>query len=144
VYDGEWGEDKAEGWGVKYFANADRHEGEYRSDLREGRGTYTWANGDSYEGHWCNGEQSGLGTYRYAIDDVYEGNWANGRKHGRGFLLVAAESKVYFEVWRLGQNLKHDEMALGDRLAWPSLETAEADFADEDDDEGEPPLLRHS
>jgi len=90
---------------------------------------YTWANGDSYEGHWANGEQSGLGTYRYANDNVYEGKWANGLKHGRGFLLVAAEGKVYYEVWRAGQNLRQDEMDMSDRAHWPSLDTTEADFA---------------
>ena len=28
VYDGEWRDDKADGWGIKMFANGDRHEGE--------------------------------------------------------------------------------------------------------------------
>ena len=89
-------------------------------------GTYTWANGDSYEGHWDNGEQSGVGTFRYAINDVYEGNWARGRKNGRGFLFVAAEGKVYFEVWRQAENITHVEVHPAERDSWPSLEATAA------------------
>lgn len=47
-----WHDDKAHGWGMKAFANGDRHEGEYCLDLRQGSGTYHWANGDCYEGDW--------------------------------------------------------------------------------------------
>lgn len=47
-----WHDDKAHGWGMKAFANGDRHEGEYCLDLRQGCGTYHWANGDCYEGDW--------------------------------------------------------------------------------------------
>lgn len=52
LYTYRWHDDKAHGWGMKAFANGDRHEGEYCLDLRQGCGTYHWANGDCYEGDW--------------------------------------------------------------------------------------------
>lgn len=52
IFFDRWHDDKAHGWGMKTFANGDRHEGEYCLDLRQGCGTYHWANGDCYEGDW--------------------------------------------------------------------------------------------
>lgn len=44
-YEGQWRNDRAEGYGVKVFAKGDRHEGYYSNDKRNGFGTYYWANG---------------------------------------------------------------------------------------------------
>lgn len=44
-YEGQWRNDRAEGYGIKVFAKGDRHEGYYSNDKRNGFGTYYWANG---------------------------------------------------------------------------------------------------
>lgn len=44
-YEGQWRNDRAEGYGVKVFAKGDKHEGYYSNDKRNGFGTYFWANG---------------------------------------------------------------------------------------------------
>lgn len=119
---------------MAFQSSSTNYVGEYCKDLREGRGKYTWANGDSYDGYWDNGEQSGRGRYHYSIDDVYEGNWANGRKNGRGFLFVKAERKVFFEIWKNGNVVKHEEVDPNNPASWPSLDEDE----EEDDKETSP------
>ncbi len=44
-YEGQWKNDRAEGYGIKVFAKGDKHEGYYSNDKRNGFGTYYWANG---------------------------------------------------------------------------------------------------
>ena len=44
-YEGQWRNDRAEGYGIKVFAKGDKHEGYYSNDKRNGFGTYYWANG---------------------------------------------------------------------------------------------------
>ncbi len=35
-YEGQWKNDRAQGYGVKLFAKGDKHEGEYKEDKRNG------------------------------------------------------------------------------------------------------------
>lgn len=57
-YDGEWKEDKINGYGKLFIS----------------------VSGDRYEGHFRNGKMHGLGLYLYASGDKYKGEWANGEK----------------------------------------------------------------
>lgn len=50
-----------------------RFEGEWRNDRKNGFGTMIFTNGDSYEGEWREGQKSGRGIYRFANGDMYEG-----------------------------------------------------------------------
>lgn len=56
-YEGQWRNDRAEGYGIKVFAKGDKHEGYYSNDKRNGFGTYYWANGCVLTGFfvvgWC-------------------------------------------------------------------------------------------
>ncbi len=57
LYDGEWKNDKPDGFGCKTFPlTGDRHEGLYVAGQRHGHGVYLFANGDKYTGIWSNGE----------------------------------------------------------------------------------------
>lgn len=44
-YDGEWKNDKADGFGSLYYANNDIYEGEWKNSKKNGRGKYQYADG---------------------------------------------------------------------------------------------------
>ena len=46
-YNGQWKDDKMEGFGKKVWANGDSYDGQWKDDKMEA-GKYVWANGDSY------------------------------------------------------------------------------------------------
>lgn len=128
IYDGEFLDDEAHGFGVKTFgSNGDIHYGLYQNNLRHGKGLYRWSSGDEYEGDYVMGEQCGSGRYRWNNDTmIFDGRWMNGQKHGPGFLRVVVHSsssngnnptrgrnpnvrtpseRVFFEVWCKGKRL---------------------------------------
>jgi hypothetical protein len=100
-YDGDWINDKYEGFGVLfdhglkysgdfqkgkfhgngtlYKLNGDILEGEFfEGELK--KGTITYKNGDIYEGELKNEEFNGNGIYKYKNGDVFKGQFLNGEK----------------------------------------------------------------
>lgn len=127
VYDGEWFNDRAHGYGIKTFLNGDFHEGEYRHDVRELHGIYQWANGDEYDGNWDAGELSGLGIYTYANGDIFEGRWKHGQKHGPGYFKPHKTDNdvhgpnIFFEVWSHGRRMHRENISHMDVKKLPSM-----------------------
>ena len=56
------------GKGVYSWKDGRKYEGDYNQDKKEGFGIYTWANGRKYVGEWKNGKQ-----YLYIIDFMRHG-----------------------------------------------------------------------
>ena len=52
------------GRGIFDWPDKRRYEGEYDNDKKEGFGVYTWPDGRKYKGEWHNGKQHGDGTYK--------------------------------------------------------------------------------
>ena len=50
VFDGEWYEDKAHGFGTYFNVNGSKYEGYWSDDLQDGEGKETWKDGSVYEG----------------------------------------------------------------------------------------------
>ena len=44
-YEGEWKNDKREGYGI-YYSDRDKYEGEWKNDLKDGYGIYYYSNGN--------------------------------------------------------------------------------------------------
>ena len=105
-YEGDFCNDKMEGFGESHYNNGDSYKGEWENNEFDGEGKYYYKGKLIYEGHFNKGLKSGVGT-EYYLDgskkysgdflndkyngkgtfykengDYYEGDWANGKKHG--------------------------------------------------------------
>jgi len=66
--------------GVYTWADGRKYEGEYINDKKDGYGVYTWADGRKYQGYWRNGKQSGKGKYISLDGSVKWGLWEDGKR----------------------------------------------------------------
>lgn len=63
------------------------YEGEWKNDKMNGYGIYHYSNGDVYEGDWVDDMQSGYGKYYFTDGNRYEGEWKDHKMHGAGKYL---------------------------------------------------------
>lgn len=96
-YRGEFKAGKKHGRGVKRWANGDRYEGEFVEERIEGFGTYVfgrgrWA-GETYTGAYRAGRRHGHGVYRWASGDVYAGPWRDDVPVGPPTPMMVAREK---------------------------------------------------
>ncbi|MFD2742284.1 MULTISPECIES: PLD nuclease N-terminal domain-containing protein [Sphingobacterium] len=78
TYNGDWKENKRDGYGVYNWKDGVRYEGEFRQDKREGKGSYYWPSGERYVGQWKNNQRHGQGVLYDKDGNVsYDGNWEN-------------------------------------------------------------------
>jgi hypothetical protein len=104
-YQGEWVENRRDGYGVMHYEEGDKYEGDWRDNKRCGHGTL-WKlvskTGNKYKrvytGDWDNDKMSGRGTYFYDNDDRYDGFWLAGKKHGQG-RLIYSNGEIYEGEW---------------------------------------------
>jgi hypothetical protein len=77
---------KAEGRGVRSYANGMRYEGDWRDGRRTGQGVQKWPNGFRYEGGWKDDRASGSGTLVDDTGAAWSGTWLGGclRRAGGG------------------------------------------------------------
>lgn len=68
---------------MKYDAGA-VYEGDFVNDKYEGYGKYTWEDSDVYEGEWKDGERNGKGTFRSGEGIVEYSMYDNGKPVGEG------------------------------------------------------------
>lgn len=70
-----------EGVGCYSWSDGRKYEGEYEEDKKNGFGVYQWADGRVYMGYWCRGKQHGLGSYKTANNDILKyGLWEDGKR----------------------------------------------------------------
>lgn len=106
-YEGEFINDKKEGYGILIYKNGTRYEGvlknnkhngygkliqldgevfigEWKDGKINGNGVRYHSNGDRYIGCYINNIRNGNGHYIFTNGDSYEGNWSNGKANGKG------------------------------------------------------------
>jgi hypothetical protein len=96
-YRGEFRAGRKHGGGIKTWANGDRYDGEFFEDRIEGFGVYTfgrgpWA-GERYEGDYVAGRRHGHGVYRWATGDVYRGPWRDDTAIGPSTPMMRAQAR---------------------------------------------------
>jgi len=64
--------------GRTIFESGNIHEGEYVDDKREGWGRFIWSDGAYYDGNWSNGMRNGQGKFVHASGEIEEGVWKEG------------------------------------------------------------------
>lgn len=84
IYEGEFHKGKCSGSGVYYYHMSGRYEGDWIDEKYDGYGVETWAKGSRYRGQYRQGLRNGIGLYRFYTGDVYAGEWSNGQCHGCG------------------------------------------------------------
>lgn len=69
------------GKGIFYWPDNRKYDGEYKNDKREGYGTFYWEDGRIYKGYWKNGKQSGEGEfYNPKNKEWKKGIWKEGKR----------------------------------------------------------------
>ena len=89
MYDGQWSEDQANGFGVRVNQNGVTYEGSWKNDLYHGAGVLSWTGehrlaGCKYTGDFVRGKAHGKGRMEWKIGATFEGDWADGKRHGKG------------------------------------------------------------
>ena len=66
-------------WVVNHLdSNSDRYEGQYKNDKKNGFGIYSWKDGTSYEGEFLNDLKHGEGVVNYGDGRVARLQWFEG------------------------------------------------------------------
>uniref|UniRef100_A0A7N0UWV0 Uncharacterized protein n=1 Tax=Kalanchoe fedtschenkoi TaxID=63787 RepID=A0A7N0UWV0_KALFE len=115
VYEGEFHKGKCSGSGVYYYSMSGRYEGDWIDEKYDGYGVETWARGSRYRGQYRQGLRHGIGVYRFYSGDVYAGEWSSGQSHGCGAYTCEDGSKYIGEFkWGLKHGLGRYHFRNGD------------------------------
>ena len=107
-YNGEWQNDRANGYGVFTYKkglglSAKKYQGQFKNGKRNGQGLMEYIDGH-YTGGWKNDLEHGLGTRTNDNGTKYEGEFKNGKANGKGTFTFANGIKLegYWvnSVWR--------------------------------------------
>ena len=80
-YKGDFLNDAMHGFGkIIFLKEGHKYEGQFKNNRIEGWGILCWKNGDRYEGQVKNGKMHGKGKYYYKDGKIYEGIFINGNK----------------------------------------------------------------
>ena len=63
-------------------ANCNSYEGEYLNDKKNGFGVFTWESGNIYKGNYKDDERDGFGEMHWTDGSIYKGLWRQGIQHG--------------------------------------------------------------
>ncbi|XP_068650471.1 uncharacterized protein [Aristolochia californica] len=118
VYEGEFHRGKCSGSGVYYYYMSGRYEGDWVDEKYDGYGVETWARGSRYRGQYRQGLRHGYGVYRFYTGDVYSGEWSSGQSHGSGVHTCEDGSRYVGEFkWGVKHGLGHYHFRNGDTYA---------------------------
>ena len=108
VYEGEFHQGRCSGSGVYHYHMSGRYEGDWIDEKYDGYGVETWAKGSRYRGQYRQGLRNGIGIYRFYTGDVYAGEWSNGQCHGSGVHTCQDGSRYVGEFkWGVKHGLGH-------------------------------------
>ncbi|GKB74487.1 putative MORN motif protein [Tanacetum coccineum] len=118
VYEGEFYKGKCSGSGVYYYNLNGRYEGDWVDQKYDGYGVETWAKGSRYRGQYRQGLRHGYGVYRFYVGDMFAGEWFKGQCHGVGVHTCQDGSK-YFGEFKSGvkHGIGHYHFRNGDMYA---------------------------
>lgn len=98
-YRGAFKAGRKHGKGEKRWPNGDAYEGEFVEDRKEGYGVYAWGaapwTGERYEGGFVNERRHGFGVYRWPSGDAYAGPWESDVMTGPPTPMM--EARIKFE-----------------------------------------------
>ncbi len=74
-YDGEWHNNKAEGYGVIYFDNGGKVAGQFKNNALNGEATFLSYEGSKYVGNYVDNDRQGYGVLTYSNGDLFKGEF---------------------------------------------------------------------
>ncbi|XP_015955669.1 uncharacterized protein LOC107480059 [Arachis duranensis] len=84
-YEGDWVDEKYEGFGVKTWTRGSRYKGQFKMGLRHGCRVYKFYTGNVYAGEWLSRQSHGCGVHTCDDGSKYVGEYKWRIKHGRGY-----------------------------------------------------------
>lgn len=100
-YEGDWKEDKMDGFGVYYYSNGDIYEGEWKDNLHHGNGKYLFSDGSRYEGGWKDHRMHGTGKY-WDINNVnWSGEFRDGHFLSKEQARLKEEKRILTKIKRI-------------------------------------------
>lgn len=108
VYEGQWLDDRANGFGIFIDVNSDaKFEGYWLDDLQHGEGIETWGKPGklcaTYVGEFFKGKKQGNGSFKWEDGSYYEGDFMDGQFQGFGKYYFADLNKYYEGEFRFGK-----------------------------------------
>ena len=99
-------------WKKAKDGNSNQYEGEYVNDKKEGYGVFKWASGNVYRGQYRNDEREGIGEMRWTDGSVYVGMWIRGIQHGYGKMIFpdGAMKEGYFDNNVYKGEMSHEDI----------------------------------
>ena len=96
IYEGEWVNDSQQNYGIEKWKDGSKYFGQYKDGKKNGIGTYIWGDGYKYEGEWVNNYLEGYGIYYDNNNFIYIGQWKKNYKEGFGELLWSDKKYIGF------------------------------------------------
>lgn len=97
-YEGDWVEDKMQGFGIYYYANGDIYEGEFYDNKHHGFGRYFFADGTKYVGEWKNHLMHGSGKYKDINGAKWKGEYRNGEYMSKEQSKLKEERRIEIKI----------------------------------------------
>lgn len=93
-YEGDWIDDKMEGFGIYTYANGDIYEGEFKNNMHHGYGKYFFCDGSYYTGEWNNHKFHGSGRYNDINNIKWDGEFRNGEYKSKEQARLKEEKRI--------------------------------------------------
>ena len=101
-YDGEWYENKIQGFGTMVWPDGRMYQGEWFHNEMTGIGLYSWHDGRKFVGEYKAGEKQGYGIYKFANGALHLGYWVDGKGAGLG-AYQRGDTRIKYGLWEDGQ-----------------------------------------
>ena len=101
-FEGEFKNNKANGFGKYVNINGEIYIGNWLDDKQEGKGELILKNGCRYIGDFKNGKENGKGKIIWPDSSFYEGDFVNNYFEGYGIYMMR-NKKNYIGQWKMGQ-----------------------------------------
>ena len=101
-FEGEFKNNKANGFGKYVNINGEIYIGNWLNDKQDGQGELILKNGSRYTGEFKNGMENGKGKIIWPDSSFYEGDFVNNYFDGYG-IYVMRNKKNYIGQWKMGQ-----------------------------------------
>eukprot|EP00340_Litonotus_pictus_P006322 CAMPEP_0170518496 /NCGR_PEP_ID=MMETSP0209-20121228/4172_1 /TAXON_ID=665100 ORGANISM="Litonotus pictus, Strain P1" /NCGR_SAMPLE_ID=MMETSP0209 /ASSEMBLY_ACC=CAM_ASM_000301 /LENGTH=237 /DNA_ID=CAMNT_0010804075 /DNA_START=22 /DNA_END=732 /DNA_ORIENTATION=- len=106
TYEGDWFEDKKQGYGLYTYSNGDIYEGEFFGDMHQGYGKYYFTDGSHYEGEWFNHKMHGSGHYWDISGSIWSGEFRNGEYMSKEQARLKEEKRIEKKIDNMKSEFK--------------------------------------